>query len=328
MNFSEKHTDKNKLGRAFRLYLNRKETAMENKASITSLMSAFARAFHTENEKHPIFADTLAKKLMTADEYKMIEKYVLGGIDFFAPEKKNTFTSGTEVVRYIVNTQLAPTPLCRAAYCERAMKTAAMTGTEQFVILGAGLDTFALRENKLLSKHKVFEVDYPLTQADKIQRIKHSNLTLPDNLTFVGVDFTKDNLSEKLLEAGYDRNRKTFFSWLGVSYYLYFNEIEGLFCTLKSLDAEGSTLLFDYADADLFAADEKRVKNMLAMAKAGGEEMRSCFDYMSIERLLSDNGFLIYEMLMPHDIQAKIIDPTGSDIRAFEHINYIQSVLK
>lgn len=56
--------------------------------------------------------------------------------------------------------------------------------------------------------------------------------------------------------------------------------------------------------------------------------MRSCFDYMSIERLLSDNGFLIYEMLMPHDIQAKIIDPTGSDIRAFEHINYIQSVLK
>lgn len=113
-----------------------------------------------------------------------------------------------------------------------------------------------------------------------------------------------------------------------MSYYLYFHEIESLLGELKELGSEGSTLLFDYADADLFAADEKRVKNMLAMAKAGGEEMRSCFDYMSIEKLLSDNGFLIYEMLMPHDIQSKIIDPSGSDIKAFEHINYMQSVLK
>lgn len=301
---------------------------MESKASITSLMSAFARAFHFENENHPVFADTLAKKLMTDDEYKMIEKYILGGIDFFAPEKKNTFASGTEAVRYIVNTQLAPTPLCRAAYCERAMKTAAMTGTEQFVILGAGLDTFALREKDFLQKYKVFEVDHPLTQVDKISRIERADLEVPKNLNFVGVDFTKDSLSEKLLESGFDTSKKTFFSWLGVSYYLYFHEIEKILGELRSLGSEGSTLLFDYADADLFVADEKRVKNMLAMAKAGGEEMRSCFDYMSIEKLLSDNGFLICEILMPHDIQSEIIDPSGSDIKAFEHINYIQSALK
>lgn len=81
-------------------------------------------------------------------------------------------------------------------------------------------------------------------------------------------------------------------------------------------------------DPTIEGGDEKRVKNMLAMAKAGGEEMHSCFDYMSIEKILSDNGFLIYEMLMPHDIQFDIIDPSGSDIKAFEHINYIQSVLK
>lgn len=301
---------------------------MENKASITALMSSFARAFHFENEKCPVFADTLAKKLMTDEEYKTIEKYILGGIDFFAPEKKNTFINDTEAVRYIVNSQLAPTPLCRAAYCERAMKTATITGTEQFVILGTGLDTFALREKDFLQKHKVFEVDHPLTQADKISRIERADLEVPKNLKFVGVDFTKDRLSEKLFEAGFDKSKKTFFSWLGVSYYLYFNEIENLLGKLTELGSEGSTLLFDYADADLFVADEKRVKNMLAMAKAGGEEMHSCFDYMSIEKILSDNGFLIYEMLMPHDIQFDIIDPSGSDIKAFEHINYIQSVLK
>lgn len=61
---------------------------MENKASITAFMSSFARAFYTENEEHPVFADTLAKKLMTDEEYKMIEKYILGGVDFLHPKRK------------------------------------------------------------------------------------------------------------------------------------------------------------------------------------------------------------------------------------------------
>ena len=301
---------------------------MENKASITALISAFSRAFHAENETNPVFSDTAARKLLSDEEYKMIESYILGGIDFFAPEKKNKFASDKEALRYLVNTQLAPTPLCRAAYCERAMKTAALTGTEQFVILGAGLDTFAFREKKFLEKFKVFEVDHPLTQEDKLNRIKRGGLTLPENIRFVGVDFTADSLTEKLTAVGFDRSKKTFFSWLGVSYYLYRHEIENLLDELAELGSEGSTLVFDYADADLFSADERRVKNMIAMANAGGEEMRACFDYISIEKLLADHGFLVYEMLMPHNIQSLIIDPTGSDIKAFEHINYIQAVLK
>ena len=74
---------------------------MENKASITALMSSFARAFHAGNEEYPVFADTLAKKLMTDEEYKIIEKYILGGVDFFAPEKKNTFASDTKAFEHI-----------------------------------------------------------------------------------------------------------------------------------------------------------------------------------------------------------------------------------
>ena len=301
---------------------------MENKASITALVSAFSRAFHAENETNPVFSDTTARKLLSDEEYKMIENYILGGIDFFAPEKKNKFTSDKEALRYLVNTQLAPTPLCRAAYCESAMKTAALTGTEQFVILGAGLDTFAFREKRFLEKFKTFEVDHPLTQEDKLNRLKSGGLTPPENLRFVGVDFTADSLTEKLTAAGFDRSKKTFFSWLGVSYYLYRHEIENLLGELAGLGSEGSTLVFDYADADLFSADERRVKNMIAMANAGGEEMHACFDYISIEKLLSEHGFLVYEMLMPHSIQSQIIDPTGANIKAFEHINYIQAVLK
>ena len=61
---------------------------MNNKASITALMSSFGRAFHAENEEHPVFADYLAKELMTAEEYTAVQNYILGGAQFFEPEKR------------------------------------------------------------------------------------------------------------------------------------------------------------------------------------------------------------------------------------------------
>ena len=134
---------------------------MDNKASITALMSAFGRAFHAENEAHPVFADQLAKALMTAEEYAAVQGYLLGGAQFFAPELDSAAWQPKELLRRLVNVHIAPSPLCRAAYTEQALKTAVRTGTKQYVILGAGLDTFAFRETAFLSRHRVFEVDHP-----------------------------------------------------------------------------------------------------------------------------------------------------------------------
>lgn len=130
-------------------------------------MSAFGRAYHTEHTDQPIFADRKARELMTDEEYSMITAYILGGIDFFAPDKKDTFSTNQDALTYLVNTQIAPTPLVRAAFCEDALKTAVHTTTQQYVILGAGMDTFAFREPEFLRKYDVFEVDHPLTQEDK-----------------------------------------------------------------------------------------------------------------------------------------------------------------
>ena len=145
---------------------------MHNKASITALMSSFGRAFHTENEEHPVFADHFAKELMTAEEYAAVQGYIFGGAQFFEPGIDPVAWEPKELVRMLVNTHIAPSPLCRAAYTEQALKTAVQTGTKQYVILGAGLDTFAFREPEFLSKNKVFEVDHPLTQKDKLERIR------------------------------------------------------------------------------------------------------------------------------------------------------------
>ncbi len=301
---------------------------MNNQASITALMSSFGRAFHAENEDHPVFTDHLAKNLMTEEEYAAVQGYILGGAQFFEPEIDPAKQTTKELLRMLINKHIAPSPLCRAAYTERALKTAVLTGTKQYVILGAGLDTFAFREPEFLSKHTVFEVDHPLTQADKLERITRAGWTVPDNLTFVPVDFTKDSLAERLVAAGFDPSAKSFFSWLGVTYYLSAEAIGTMLSALSSLCADGSTLVFDYPDENFFNAPEKRVQNTIMMAKAGGEPMKSAFSYAELEKLLETQGFLIYELLTPDDIQRDIIDKAGTGIKAFEHVNYCLAVRK
>ena len=301
---------------------------MDNKASITALMSSFGRAFHAENEDYPVFTDHLAKELMTAEEYTAVQGYVLGGAQFFEPEIDPAKQEPKELLRRLVNVHIAPSPLCRAAYTEKALKAAVLTGTKQYVMLGAGMYTFAFREPEFLSKYNVFEVDHPLTQADKLERITCAGWTVPDNLIFVPVDFAKDSLTERLTAAGFDPSVKSFFSWLGVTYYLSAEAIDKTLAELSSLCVDGSTLVFDYPDENFFDASEKRVQNTIMMAKAGGEPMQSAFSYGELEKLLETHGFLIYELLTPDDIQKDIIDKAGADLKAFEHVNYCLAIKK
>ena len=301
---------------------------MNNKASITALMSSFGRAFHAENEEHPVFRDSLAKELMTPEEYTAVQKYLLDGAQFFEPEIDPAALQPKELLRRLVNVHIAPSPLCRAAYTEKALKTAVLTGTKQYVILGAGMDTCAFREREFLSKYRVFEVDHPLTQADKLERITRAGWTVLDNLTFVPVDFTKDSLTERLIAAGFDPSVKSFFSWLGVTYYLSTEVIDTMLSALSSICADGSTIVFDYPDENFFDAPERRVQNTIMMAKAGGEPMKTAFSYSELEKLLETHGFLIYELLTPDDIQRNIIDKAGADMKAFEHVNYCLAVRK
>ncbi len=245
---------------------NMETNEMNNQAGITALMSSFGRAFHAEDEEHPVFADHLAKELMTADEYAAVQGYLLGGAQFFEPE----------------------------------------------------IDPAALQP----------KVDHPLTQADKLERITRAGWAVPDNLAFVPVDFTKDSLAERLIAAGFDPSAKSFFSWLGVTYYLSAEAIDAMLASLSELCADGSALVFDYPDENFFDAPERRVQNTIIMAKAGGEPMKTAFSYSKLETMLEKHGFLIYELLTPDDIQKDVIDRVWADLKAFEHVNYCLAVRK
>lgn len=301
---------------------------MNRETSITSLMSSFGRAFHSENEEHPIFVDYLAKELMTTEEYDTVQAYILDGARFFEPEINTQDQKPIEIIKKIVNKHIAPSPLCRACYTEKTLKEAVIAGTKQYVILGAGLDTFAFREPELLSKCKVFEVDKPLMQSDKLKRITRAGWSIPSNLSFVPVDFTNDNLLECMLASGFDKSSKSFFSWLGVTYYLSAETIDAMLATLSKLCVQQSMLVFDYPDEHFFASDEKRVRNTIMMAKAGGEPMLSSFSHEKLEKLLNKNGFTIYKLMTPEDIQREIIDGYSANIKAFENVNYCLAVRK
>ncbi|MBS1800123.1 MAG: class I SAM-dependent methyltransferase [Acidobacteria bacterium] len=133
--------------------------------------------------------------------------------------------------------------VARSRYAEDLLAQAVARGVTQYVLLGAGLDTFAYRNP--YPQVRVFEVDHPATQQWKHELIDASNIARPSTLTYVPVDFEHQQLSAQLAETGHDSSLPTFFAWLGVVPYL----TEGAFRSTLSLIAAspaGSGVVMDY----------------------------------------------------------------------------------
>ena len=152
----------------------------QGEASVTSLVSAFSRAYHSEFDNPKIFDDYVAKEFISPKERINIETNMVQGIHFFNTDIAQQFQDNPqEILKWITQVQLSPTPLARAAYCERVLLHEITLGAKQYVILGAGLDTFSFRHQELENKIEIFEVDHPSTQAFKKERIKETELEVP-----------------------------------------------------------------------------------------------------------------------------------------------------
>ncbi|WP_226545335.1 class I SAM-dependent methyltransferase [Bacillus thuringiensis] len=302
----------------------------KGESSVTSLVSAFSRAYHSEFDCPKIFDDYVAKDFIPQKERNDIETNMVQGIQFFNTDIAQKFQDKPqEILKWITQVQLSPTPLARAAYCERVLLHEIILGAKQYVILGAGLDTFSFRHRELENKIEIFEVDHPSTQAFKIQRVKEAEYEIPSNLHFVSMDFTKDFSKQALVHEGFE-NKKTFFSLLGVSYYLAKEELASLIECLFEMVPEGSSIVFDYPDENLFTEKglSNRVENMVKMAAVGGEPMKSCYSYREMEALLDKSGLLIYEHLSPEDINTLYFEGRNDYLEAFETVQYMHAVKK
>jgi methyltransferase (TIGR00027 family) len=192
----------------------------------------------------------------------------------------------------------------RSRYAEDQLHRAVAQGVRQYVVLGAGLDTFAYR-NPHAELH-VFEVDHPATQSWKRQRLDAGAIAIPPNLTFGPVDFEQQTLAQGLGQSQFDQNAPAFFSWLGVTPYL---TREACMATLAFVAKRpaASGIAFDFAvHRDLLNVREKLALYALSQRVAAAGEPFQLF--FRTDELLADlraSGFRETEILAADEINAR-----------------------
>jgi methyltransferase (TIGR00027 family) len=295
-----------------------------SKASFTALFCAFARAYHATHDSPKIFGDPLAEQLFAPEELATFERNLAEALGFFDPEAAAARPDPQTALARVMRTQVAPITLSRARYAEDLLETAIQQGTQQYVILGAGLDTFAFRRPDLLQRLHVFELDHPATQADKQRRIANAGWSAPERLHFVPIDFTQGDLQSALGRSPLDPRAPTFFSWLGVTYYVAREAVLDTLRSLASLAPRGSLVVFDYLDAEAFVPEKapRRVQLMLAAAESCGEPMRVGLDPSSLAAALAGVGLTLREHLGPDQVQARYFANRDDGYRAFEHVHF------
>ena len=206
----------------------------------TAQAAALMRAAHLFVDDEPkILDDTLALAFVGAD-YAAVFRALA---DTF---RKPPLTA----VRAIIVT--------RSRYAEDQLAEAMARGVSQYVILSAGLDSFAYRRRDLEMGLQVYEVDLPEIQEEKRNRLSKLGINLPGNVTFVPVDLENDTLSTVIVASGYRPDEPAFFSWLGATEYLTEEAVHRTLQGVISIAAAGSEILLQYFLPESMVRDEDK----------------------------------------------------------------------
>ena len=263
------------------------------KPSRTALAAASHRAAHQLLEGGRIFTDPLAVQILGEDPRTVAQD------------------AAAHPSRRIMRLFIA----VRTRFAEDALASAVEEGARQLVVLGAGLDTFAYR-SPFRERLRVFEVDHPVTQAWKRERLAEAGITLPPWLTFAPVDFEAQKLPEGLAAAGFDPEGKTFFIWLGVVPYL---TEDAIFTTLQFITSVrgGAHVVFDYSDPPDTLPPEARAYHArrAALAESLNEPWISHFEPQALHAKLHELGFSGIEDLGPREIRARYFPNAKGPVR-------------
>jgi methyltransferase (TIGR00027 family) len=206
--------------------------------------------------------------------------------------------------------------VARSRYAEDQLSLAVERGVRQYVILGAGLDTFAYRNPYPAGALRVFEVDHPATQAWKRARLQEAGISLPVDLTYAPVDFEGQTLADGLRDAGYNPRQRAFFSWLGVTMYL---TAQGVMTTLRFIAsaAKGSGVVFDYTVfPSLLDPDQQLIFDALVKRVDWVREpWQTFFDPAELVENLLAMGFGHVEDIGPAEINAKYFKDRTDELR-------------
>ena len=262
----------------------RLEPMRKGHISMTSRAVATRRAVHQLLDRPLVFPDPIAVPIL--------------GREFFADPVRHGDPRSRAFRAYMVG---------RSRYTEDNLAGAVAAGVAQYVILGAGLDTFAYRNP--FATLRVFEVDFPSNQAFKRQRLREAGIQEPESLTYIPLDFEHRTLREGLEGAGFDFARPAFFSWLGVIPYLTLAAFRATIDLVAAMPV-GSGVAFDYSltEDELSPERQRARRSLAARVAAAGEPFQLYFRAEQMENELRSAGFGRMEHLGPLDLNERYFE--------------------
>jgi methyltransferase (TIGR00027 family) len=255
--------------------------------SRTAERVALRRAAHQLLDKPRVFDDPLAISIIGAQAAVELRKRASGSEDRFS-----------RALRAIM--------AARSRYAEDQLAAAVARGVRQYVVLGAGLDTFAYRNCFRDQGLRVFEVDHPATQAWKRERLLAVQIDVPLELSFVPVNFEQQSLRRELQKFGFRSDEPAFFSWLGLVFYLTHDAFASTIGFIGSLPA-GTGIALDYAvePSSLGFLERLAFEGVKRRVAADGEPFRLFFAPRKISAELAQAGFKDVEDFGREEINAR-----------------------
>jgi methyltransferase (TIGR00027 family) len=253
----------------------------DGRPSATALRAAFLRAAHQILDQPRILEDPLAIRILGLEGESILRSY---------PE------------RYEVYRTLRAFIVMRSRYAEDELARAVQRGVRQYVILGAGLDTFPYRNPYPLSKLRVYEVDHPATQVWKRRQLHQAEIAIPDSVVYAPVDFEKQTLGDGLERVGFKKEEPAFFSMLGVVIYLTKPAVVETLHFVASLPS-GSEIVFDYSVSPSQLPESQRSAHESAAKRvtALGEPWITYLDPSTFTVELRQMGFGMLETIGPEE---------------------------
>lgn len=279
----------------------------ERSSSRTALAVAWLRAAHQVLEAAPrILEDPVAPRLL-------------------GPDAESAIRTGMEPFQNRAARGLRSHVVLRSRHAEEQLQVAVQRGARQYAVLGAGYDTFALRQPPWAQALRIFEVDHPGSQADKRRRIAEAGLQAPANLVFAAVDFEHESLLDGLRRHGVDTAQPTFFSWLGVTMYL---SKDAVAATLRATAAfaPGSGIVLTYAAPRGHDAGSDAAQAELAQRAARvGEPWQSWYEPQEIESALREAGYREVDFLTLEQARARYYDSRPADLPAPSRVSIVSA---
>jgi methyltransferase (TIGR00027 family) len=284
-----------------------------HRRSRTADAAAATRAAHRLYDRPIVFDDPLARDLTSPGWRRVCDNRWLYSL----------------VVRTLLGSlrPVAGQVLSRARYAEDCLEDAVAQGIEQYVIIGAGHDSFGLRRPDLVSQLTVFELDHPDTQRAKRNRLAGLERELPKQLEFVPVDFEVEAFDEALARSSFQREKRAFFSWLGTVPYLTEETVFSVLSALSSLAATGSQLVFDYAvpDALVDDSDRRAVARLRRFTTRRGEPLISFFEPVALCQRVSELGYRVLENLAPSEQNRRYFSDRSDGLRTLSGSYYLHA---